>query len=45
LVVRETETNETLTETVAAAVVTFDPSTHAKCDYKDPNGVICGKII
>jgi len=44
LVVSETETNETLTETVAAAVVTFDPSTHAKCDYKDPNGVICGKI-
>ena len=44
LVVSETETNESLTETVAAAVVTFDPSTHAKCDYKDPNGVICGKI-
>ena len=42
LVVSETETS--LTETVAAAVVTFDPSTHAKCDYKDPNGVICGKI-
>ena len=44
MVVSETETNESLTETVAAAVVTFDPSTHAKCDYKDPNGVICGKI-
>ena len=38
---------ETVTETVAETVaetVTFDPSTHAKCDYKDPNGVICGKI-
>ena len=32
-----------VTETVAETV-TFDPSTHAKCDYKDPNGVICGKI-
>ena len=47
LVVSETETTETFTETVTETVaetVTFDPSTHAKCDYKDPNGVICGKI-